>query len=226
MLQHRDHGMETGWGEPSYTNSSIDGLTNTDLTFIFSINCLTGKFNWSGQCFSEKFHGYTYNGNNSGALGITAATEVSYSFVNDTYVWGLFDNMWPDFMPDYGTTPESRDLLPAFGNAAGKHFLAQSSWPYNSNNKEVTYYLFHHHGDAFSVMYSEVPQNLNVVHNNVQLGGVDFFTIEVNSGALVCLTVNDQIIGLAESTGQQMDIPIIPQLPGTIINLVITKQNF
>ena len=226
MLQHRDHGMETGWGEPSYTNSSIDGLTNTDLTFIFSINCLTGKFNWSGQCFSEKFHGYTYNGNNSGALGITAATEVSYSFVNDTYVWGLFDNMWPDFMPDYGTTPESRDLLPAFGNAAGKHFLAQSSWPYNSNNKEVTYYLFHHHGDAFSVMYSEVPQNLNVVHNNVQLGGIDFFTIEVNSGALVCLTVNDQIIGLAESTGQQMDIPIIPQLPGTTINLVITKQNF
>ncbi len=226
LLQHRDHGMETGWGEPSYTNSDINGLTNTDLTFIFSINCLTGKFNWSNECFAEKFHRYTYNGNNSGALGITAATEVSYSFVNDTYVWGLYDNMWPDFMPDYGTTPDSRGLFPAFGNAAGKHFLEQSSWPYNTSNKEVTYYLFHHHGDAFSTMYSEVPQNLNVVHNNVQLGGIDFFTIEVDAGALVCLTVNNEIIGLAEGTGQQMDIPIVPQIPGTIIDLVITKQNY
>ena len=58
----------------------------------------------SGECFAEKFHRYTYNGENSGALGIIAASEVSYSFVNDTYVWGMFDNMWPDFMPDYGTT--------------------------------------------------------------------------------------------------------------------------
>ncbi len=226
MLQHRDHGMETGWGEPSYTNTSIDGLTNTDLTFIFSINCLTGKFDWSSECFAEKFHRYTFGGHNSGALGITAATEVSYSFVNDTYVWGMFDNMWPDFMPDYGTTPESRDLLPAFGNAAGKHFLYQSSWPYNTSNKEVTYYLFHHHGDAFLRLYSEVPQDLNVVHGSIQLGGIDFFTIQVDEGALVCLTVDNEIIGLAESNGQQMDIPIIPQLPGTIIDLVITKQNY
>ena len=30
-------------------------------------------------------------------LGITAASEVSYSFVNDTYVWGLMDNMWTRF---------------------------------------------------------------------------------------------------------------------------------
>jgi len=37
-LQHRDHGFEQGWGEPSYSSSDIDGLTNTDLSWIFSIN--------------------------------------------------------------------------------------------------------------------------------------------------------------------------------------------
>ena len=42
MLQHRDHGGVTGWGEPAYYSSDIDGLTNTDLTWVFSINCLTG----------------------------------------------------------------------------------------------------------------------------------------------------------------------------------------
>ena len=125
MLQHRDHGGETGWSEPNFSNSNIDGFNNTDLTFVWSINCLTGKYNWTGgECFAEKFHRYTSGGQNSGALGIVAASEVSYSFVNDTYVWGAYDNMWPDFLPEYGTTPDSRDVMPAFGNAAGKYFLS------------------------------------------------------------------------------------------------------
>lgn len=118
MLQHRDHGGITGWGEPDFGNSDLSGLTNDDLTFVFSINCLTGKFNASQECFAEAFHRMDH-----GALGLIAASEVSYSFVNDTYVWGMYDNMWPQFMPDYGTTPDSRDILPAFGNAAGKYFL-------------------------------------------------------------------------------------------------------
>lgn len=53
MLQHRDHGGETGWGEPDYGNDDIDDLYNTDLTFIMSINCLTGKYNYSSECFAE-----------------------------------------------------------------------------------------------------------------------------------------------------------------------------
>lgn len=226
IIQHRDHGNVTLWGEPSYTVNDMDGLTNTDMIYVFSINCLTGKFNNSGECFAEKFHRLTYNGNNAGALGITAATESSYSFVNDTYVWGAYDNMWPNFMPDYGTTPESRGVLPAFGNAAGKYFLQQSSWPYNTNNKEVTYYLFHHHGDAFSTLYTMMPQDLTVVHYDVLLSGMDYFTVEANSGSTICLTVGEEVIGLAEGTGAPLDIPITPQEPGVFMDVVITMQDY
>jgi len=93
-------------------------------------------------------------------------------------VWGAYDNLWPNFMPDYGTTPESRDVLPAFGNAAGKYFLQQSNWPYNTNNKEVTYNLFHHHGDAFTTVYSNMPQGLTVTHDPILYAGVtmEFFS--------------------------------------------------
>jgi len=225
MLQHRDHGGTDGWGEPVYNNSNINGLTNTDLTFVFSINCLTGEYNMNGECFAEKFHRYQYNGVNSGALGIIAASQVSYSFVNDTYVWGMFDNMWPDFLPTYGTTPDSRDVLPAFGNAAGKYFLHQSTWPYNTNNKEVTYNLFHHHGDAFTTIYSEVPQDLTVFHNPVLLSGLSTFDVSADEGSLIALSVNGEVIGVAEGTGSPVSVVIEPQIPPTIVDLVITKQN-
>lgn len=226
MLQHRDHGMETGWGEPSYTNPNIDGLSNTDLTFIFSINCLTGKYNWNSECFTEKFHRYRHNGVNSGALAVIGASETSYSFVNDTYVWGMFDNMWPDFMPQYGSNPEERGLLPAFGNAAGKYFLAASSWPYNTGDKTVTYHLFHMHGDAFLELYSEVPQDLTIMHDGVILAGLNQFTITADAGSTICLSVGDQIIGLAEGTGSPVTITVAPQNVGTQVHLCVTKTNY
>ncbi|NQU33336.1 MAG: T9SS type A sorting domain-containing protein [Bacteroidetes bacterium] len=226
ILQHRDHGNSTGWGEPSYTSSSINGLTNTDLSFIFSINCLTGKFNNTAECFAEKFHRYKYDGENSGALGLIAASETSYSFVNDTYVWGMYDNMWPDFLPDYGANPEPRGILPAFGNAAGKYFLQQSSWPYNTNNKEVTYNLFHHHGDAFSVIYSEVPQYLTVTHEQSVIAGEISFTVTADENSFIALSVNNELIGTAEGTGSPVVIEIAAQYPPNKLLVTVTKQNY
>ncbi|MBW6460317.1 MAG: T9SS type A sorting domain-containing protein [Bacteroidales bacterium] len=225
LLQHRDHGFEYGWGEPDYQNDHINGLTNTDLSYILSINCLTGKYNHSQECFTEKFHRHTYNGQPAGALGLLAASETSYSFVNDAYVWGVFDNMFPDFLPQFGTTPESRGMLPAFGNTAGKIFLKYSSWPYNPNNKEVTYHLFHHHGDAFTCLYSEVPQHLMVFHEETQLAGMESFSIQADEDALVALSVNGELIGVGTGTGVMSGIPIITQNPPNIIDIVVTKQN-
>ena len=221
MLMHRDHGSETGWGEPAYSNSNISGTNNTDLTYIWSVNCLTGRFNWTNECFAERFHRHTH-----GALGIMAATQVSYSFVNDTYVWGAMDNMWPEFMPDYGTNPDSRGVYPAFANDAGKYFLQQSNWPSNPQHKGITYLLFHHHGDAFMTVYSEIPQNLTVNHAPGILSGVDFFEVTANAGSLIALTVNNEIIGVGTGTGMPVSIPVIPQVPGTDILLTITKQNY
>lgn len=220
MLQHRDHGSESGWGEPSYNISSLSGLTNQDLIFVLSINCLTGKFNISGQCFAEAFHRHQY-----GALGLIAATEVSYSFVNDAYVWGMFDGMWPNFMPDYGSPGPDR-ILPAFGNVTGKYFLQYSNWPYNTSNKEVTYYLFHHHGDAFSTVYTEVPQNLTVTHDPVIISGQPQFMVTSDIYSLISLTLDGEIIGVGEGTGAPvaMNIPLI--VPGNNVKITITKQNY
>lgn len=219
IVQHRDHGGETGWGEPDYQNSDLAGLNNEDLTFVFSINCLTGKFNYGSECFAEAFHRH-----GQGALGLIAASEVSYSFVNDTYIWGMYDYMWPDFLPDLGV-PGDHKLLPAFANVSGKYFLQGSSWPYNTSNKEVTYYLFHHHGDAFQTVYSEVPSLLDVAHDGSLISGVDFFSVAAEAGALIGLSVNGEVIGSALSNGGLTTVPIPSQIPGQDLVVTVTKQN-
>jgi len=233
MLQHRDHGYEQGWGEPAYHNSDIDNLNNTDLTFVMSINCLTGRFDYGSEVFSEKFHRHTSGGNPSGALGLIAASQVSYSFVNDVYVWGAYDNMWPDFMPGQVANPESRMIMPAFANVAGKNFLQQSNWPYNTNSKQITHRLFHHHGDAFLNVYSEVPQNLSVNAASEHIFGNPQYDVTVAEGAFVALTyfdtVNQEtvIVSTTESNGgvTSLDMTNCP-IVGTNMLLTITKQNY
>ena len=223
IIQHRDHGAEELWGEPSYSIGNINRLTNTNLTYVMSNNCLTGRFNYggvNGECFAEAFHRHQY-----GALGLIAATEVSYSFVNDIYVWGVYDNMWPDFMPTYGTQHATNFIHPAFGNAAGKYFLRQSSWT-DEYWKEITYYLFHQHGDAYMNLYSEVPQHLTVEMLPVLPAGNEHYTVKADEGATICLTANGQVIGFDIATGDTQQITVTPQEIGTIVKLTITKQDY
>jgi hypothetical protein len=119
-----------------------------------------------------------------------------------------------------------RGILPAFANSAGKYFLEQSSWPYNVNNKAVTYALFHHHGDAFSTVYSVIPQNLTIIHDPVLLSGLPSFTVTADNGSLIALSVDGVLIGVGEGTGAPVNITIDPQLPPTMVDIVITKQDF
>ena len=231
ILLHRDHGYYSGWGEPSYSSSNINQLTNTLLPFVFSINCETGAFHnppgCPSACFQEVFQRFKNNGNNAGALGLVCPTEVSYSFVNDVFLWGAIDNMWPEFMPNNGTTPGSRGILPAFGNAAGKYFLKQSSWPYDVGYKQVTYRLFHAHCDAFLQLADTVPMNLTIVHDTAVNYGSTTLNVQANDSAFIALTVANEIIATAYGSASGPVAITIPVLPvGTQIMIVATKQDY
>ena len=222
MLMHRDHGMETGWGEPSYTNGNLSGLDNDDLTFVLSINCLTGKYNYSSTCFAEAFHRHE-----KGCTGIIAASETSYSFVNDAYCWGMFDNMWGNFDPGYGVDPVASDWTrPCFANASGKFYLAASSWPSNPNNKVVTYHLFHHHGDAFQTVYYNMPEDLTVTHPEEITPGTTTMEVTADNGATVCLSSNGYILDVELSSGSPITLNFEEVTIGTVLKLTVTKQNY
>ena len=237
-VQHRDHGLETGWGEPAVRNSHIEQLTNVGmLPFVMSINCETGMFDYTGDngnCFAEKWMRRTSNGQNAGAVGLLCPTHVSYSFVNDAFVWGVYDLFDGDFMPDFGpfqpAGQQTGNWMPAFGNAAGKYFLAQSSWPYNIESKDITYQMFTAHCDAFLRIYTQVPQSMVVNHQNVQLAGLNTFQITAPEGATIALTkgegANLEIVAVATATGSVQSIEMPSQVPPTVLHLTVTGQNY
>lgn len=229
-LQHRDHGYLQGWGEPDFSVSHINQMNNVGkLTYVFSINCETGMFDNSTACLAERFHRHTYNGENAGAVGVLAPTQVSYSFVNDCFVWGVYDLMQPDFM-DYGANATVQgyegNWMPAFGNVNGKYFLQQSAWPYNADNKIITYQMFTAHSGAFLRLFTEVPQELEIVAPTEIMMGTTEIEIGAPEGTTVACTIGDIIIAVATATEPpfMLELPVIDSL--TTITLTATKQNF
>ena len=239
-VQHRDHGLDEGWGEPAVRNQHIDQLTNVGkMPFVMSINCQTGMFNYTGSngnCFTEKWMRRTYNGQNAGAVGVLSPTEVSYSFVNDAFVWGVYDQFDPNFMPTYPTNTNTPayayrgNWRPAFGNVAGKYFLQETSWPYNTDDKDITYIMFTAHCDAFLRIFTQVPETMTVQHQSVQLAGLNTIQITAPEGTTIALTKGEgenlEIVAVAEATGSVQNIEIASQVPPTVLNLTVTGQNY
>lgn len=239
-VQHRDHGLDEGWGEPAVRNQHIDQLNNVGkMPFVMSINCQTGMFNYTGSngnCFTEKWMRRTYNGENAGAVGVLSPTEVSYSFVNDAFVWGVYDQFDPNFMPSYPTNTNHAayafrgNWRPAFGNVAGKYFLYETSWPYNTDDKDITYIMFTAHCDAFLRIYTQVPETMTVSHQSVQLAGLNTIQITAPEGTTIALTKgegeNMEVVAVATATGSVQNIELAPQVPPTVLKLTVTGQNY
>jgi len=227
LLQHRDHGYYQGWGEPDFSTSNVTQMNNVGkLTFVNTINCQTGTFDYGTDCLIEAFMRRTYNNQNAGAVGCIGPTQTSYSFVNDAYAWGMYDQYDPQFMPDYGPYASYEgNWRPAFGNVAGKYFLAQSNWPYNTDNKAITYKMFTAHCDAFLTLYTQVPTNLTVNHPTQITPATTSINVTATQGAVIALTRDNNILAVATATGNQQSITFQAQPSNTDITIVATKQD-
>ena len=71
-----------------------------------------------------------------------------------------------------------------------------------------------------------MPQTLNVVHNPVIIAGNPQFNVTADNNSLIALTLNGEIIAVAEGTGNPvaMNIPFI--VPGNSVKITVTKQNY
>ena len=155
ILNHRDHGGEEAWGDPYFDTNHIAGLTNGNLLpVVYSINCLTGKFD-NYECFCEDF----IRKEDGGAVAVFGATRVSYSGYNDFLCRGFYDSQWPDFDPEIGEDTPMYTLGEQLNY--GKVYMTET-WGDPWGSEEYTFELFHVFGDPTMEIWSAVPEELDI----------------------------------------------------------------
>ena len=193
IVLHRDHGNLGGWGDPEYSISDVDDLTNADrLPVVFSINCGTGWFD-TVDAFGEAW----MRNANGGAVAYTGAMRPSYTGPNDSLHVGIFDSMWNDYDPTWASTNYGGGWR--FGDvmnyAKDRVF---SGYGYSNEYSLLTARLFNVFGDPAIPLRTEIPASLTVTHPaSVDAEVSTDFTVQVTrdgaplEGGIVCISRGD-----------------------------------
>ena len=233
LVQHRDHGWTTKWYQPEIYTTNFGDINNVGkMPFLISINCKTGQFDHTSDCFAEALLRMTRDGQNAGIVGAIAPSGQTYSFANDIFLWGIWDLFDPSFLPDYGSnTPEDNGLwMPAFALVAGKYYLEAETFP-NTNPTmcATTYNTFHAHCDPFLRMYTDMPQSIEATFDpSFTIYSPFHFTVP--EGVEVALSAyyggQTHLLTTATGTGQEQTFAVNSYIPTGRVKLTMTGQNY
>lgn len=213
VVLERSHGQYDAWWcnpyNPIYTTTNWLSQTHPlgQPPSVFSINCLTGKFDQPGVgCLAENMMRANPTSLTKGALLVNSASGVSWSYSNDVYLWGIIDYMFNKFNPAF-TSEGLATLMPAFGMVSGKIKGVNNSYlnflgyyPYQGEiYAEDTNQLFHHFGDPCQRIWVAPPQNPTVYYSNILPNNT--VRVKANVGALIALSWGDELLGRATATG-------------------------
>jgi len=221
ILNHRDHGFEDGWGDPYFDTGHVAGLTNGELLpVVFSINCLTGRFDGM-ECFAEEF----LRKDGGGAVAVFAASRVSYSGYNDYLCRGFYDAQWPDFDTDVGTDIPMYTLGELLNY--GKVYMTQT-WGDPWGYEDYTFELFHVFGDPTMEIWTAFPQDLDVAYT-LSPGSMEVVvssSVGAIKDALVCLSQDSgfYVKGLTDVSGK-VSLDTTSAIMDEEVTLVVTAHN-
>ena len=160
---HNDHGAVDGWGHPSLRMWELGPLNNWNplLPVIFSMNCSSGYFDNEivdpPNAGTEYFSEWMVRRNQFGAIGIIAATRMSWTYANATFCMGFTDAIWPEAIPSFDNEPTRRlgDIL-MHGQLYLMSQLNTHDWlgPEDIGDEIHMYHLF---GDPTVEMWTRQP---------------------------------------------------------------------
>ena len=243
MLQ-RDHGSWLGWRNPQLklTDLLTNPLSNGDLLpVLFSVSCSTAFFDGETNPYAvplpyrtpypnqttEPFFAQTLlRQANGGIIGLIGATRETAGYTNDVFTRGLFDAVWPGFLPDFGSNSSHRRLGDVL-NYAKVYTFFQVGLP--QTREVLTYsdalsqlYLYNLIGDPTLEMWTSKPPL--VLSHNYQVGpypngllvkydieGASITAAQRTNEGIVPLgraTVNDGKAQLKYVLSPSLDLPI------------------
>jgi hypothetical protein len=159
LLGHRDHGSEVGWSHPSFKKEHLDSILSAYPSIFYSINCLTGRFDFNpSDSFAEAILELK-----GGAPSLVAATELSGTWRNDSLMKGLFDAMWPGVISGFpGTTASyaiKHNRLGDILNYAKSYLLVAHGT--NMGVKDH-FEIYHVVGDPTLQLWAEEPAQISL----------------------------------------------------------------
>lgn len=87
---YRGHGFNDYWDIPRFSVKEISTLSESGIPpMVFSVTCLSGRYDYPAGGFAQSL----INKKNGGCIGVIAASETSYSGLNDALINGMF-NQW------------------------------------------------------------------------------------------------------------------------------------
>ena len=223
LTTYRDHSNYNAWWCPSFKSLYINSMLYGPPTFVLSISCGTIKFDSSGRCLIDAFCIKT----NSGAVGGIGAATLTHSYFNDILAWGIFDCIWPDFLPDMGSSTPPEFVRPSYVLAAAKQYYAYHVflpgwWP-EVDFSEMN--LFGYTGETYLNLFTEVPQPMEITHGLYCTTDENEFTFTAEEGTIVCLSKDGEILEVTQSNGQPCTFTLPQTEVGDRFTVTATKQN-
>lgn len=197
------HGSETGWADPSFSNSDVPQMNNVDKYGIMIGNCcVTGKFNYSSPCFGETL----LRAANKGAALYIGCSE--NSLWNEDFYWAVGVRSNINANPTYSVNnlgaydrnfhthgeDHSKWVTSAGGIIHGGNMSVESS---TSENKQYYWEIYHIFGDPSIKPYLGIPSTLPVIADEVLMIGAIQYQVEAVPYAYCALTHNGTLVGSA-----------------------------
>ncbi|MDL2227337.1 C25 family cysteine peptidase [Bacteroidales bacterium OttesenSCG-928-K03] len=225
------HCGETSWGDPSFTISGVNALTNVNKYFVAMGNCcLAADFGY-GECIGEAF----IRGNKKGAVGYIGSSPSSYwgedfHFTVGAYAGSISTVATPtientsDGCYDLSFREADFHCLSSMifgGNLSVTHASATGC----TMHIGVEYYwqAYNVLGDGSLMPYWSQGDENTVSHMEIVPIGVDFYEVSAIPGSYVAIS-KDGVLHGAASVGETgtVQVPLIPITSGGDVDIVVT----
>jgi len=223
LTLYRDHSNYNAWWCPRFESNYVSSLLYGPPTFVLSISCSTTLFTNSGKCLVDAF----CVKEEGGAVGGIGATTLTHSYFNDVLAWGIYDCIWPSFLPDMGSDTPPEFVRPSYALAEAKHYYAYHvflpDWWLDREFSQM--HIFCYTGETYLNLYTEAPQPMQIEHALYCTTDANGYTLTAEEGAIVCLSKGGEIIGVNRSDGQSYTFELPAMEEGDHFTLTAIKQN-
>ena len=216
VINYTGHGSDNSWGTTGFSNSNVNALTNQHMwPFIFSVACVNGNFS-GGTCFAEAWLRATNSGSPTGAVATLMST------INQSWDPPMDGE---DEMDDILVETYSGNVKRTFGGVSMNGCMHMND-QYGSGGDEMTdtWTIF---GDPSVMVRTAMPASIVASHAPTVFLGCSEFTVNADAeGALIALSINNQLIGTGFIAGGTTTITFSPLTNVGNVKVVATAFNY